>query len=226
MLSELTESIWIASTPIRFAGTWFPHVMAAIRLRDGSVVLHSPCHLSEQLQVDLQRVGPVGHVIAPNWFHDLYLADYRQMYPEATFWGPPLLRRQKPGIIDRVLNEVARPPWYDEMPHIALTGLLTFDECVFFHARTRTLIVADLLMNLRTESDTSPYTKLTYRISGLDGRLAVFPLLRWLGPRAVLKRAANRMIEWAPDSLVVGHGAPILRDATPQLRGAFRWLVA
>jgi hypothetical protein len=110
------------------------------------------------------------------------------------------------------------------MPHVALTGLLTFDECVFFHARTRTLIVADLLMNLRTESDTSPYTKLTYRISGLDGRLAVFPLLRWLGPRAVLKRAANRMIEWAPDSLVVGHGAPILRDATSRLRGAFRWL--
>jgi hypothetical protein len=56
VLSELTESLWIASTPIRFAGTWFPHVMAAIRLRDGSVVLHSPCRLSEQLQVDLQRV--------------------------------------------------------------------------------------------------------------------------------------------------------------------------
>lgn len=200
--------------------------MAAIRLSDGSIVLHSPCLLSEQLKVDLHKVGPVRHVVAPNWFHDLYLADYRRMYPEATFWGPSLLRRQKPRIIDRVLNEAERPPWYEEMPHIALAGPLTFDECAFFHKRTATLIVADLLMNLRAESDTPPYTKLAYRLAGLDGRLAVFPLLRWFGPRASLKRAACRMIEWAPDSLVVGHGTPILRDATPRLRRAFRWLGA
>jgi hypothetical protein len=32
-------------------------------------------------------------------------------------------------LIDSVLDEAARPPWFAELPHIALSGLLTFDEC-------------------------------------------------------------------------------------------------
>ena len=155
-LAEIADSVWVSSTPIRFAGTWFPHVMTAIRLTDGSVVLHSPCRPSPPLQAGLQSIGPVRHVVAPNWFHDLYLGDYRRIYPQATFWGPALLRRQKPRIIDYALDEAARPPWYDEMPHFALTGLLTFDECVFLHSKTHTLIVADVLMNLKSEPVTPP----------------------------------------------------------------------
>jgi hypothetical protein len=94
-LTPLAESVWVAATPIRLAGVWFPHVMTAIRLDDGTVLLHSPCRLSDELRADLEPLGKVADVVAPNWFHDLYLADYRRTYPAAVFWAPVMLRRLK-----------------------------------------------------------------------------------------------------------------------------------
>lgn len=226
-LVQFTESIWTATTPIRFAGTWFPHVMSAVRLSDATVMLHSPCRPSSNLTKSIAEIGVVAHVVAPNWFHDLYLAQYRALYPDATFWAPSLLKRQRKSIVNRVLDGLVRPPWFDEMPHITLSGLLTFDECIFFHRSTRTLIAADFLMNASARADTPLFTKLGYRFFGLDGSVRVFPVLRWFGfaSRSSLRRAANCILEWRPDRLIVGHGRPTDKNVQSQLQAAFRWLL-
>jgi Domain of unknown function (DUF4336) len=217
----LADSLWTATTPVRFGGIWFPHVMTVIRLRDGQLVLHSPCRPSTSLIDDIARIGKVSHIIAPNWFHDLYLAEYRALYREAIFWGPPMLRRRLGStVIDRELNQSARPPWFSEMPHCTVNGLLTFDESIFFHTPTRTLIVADLLTNLAAGTGTPRFTALAYRLSRLDGRLTMLPYLRWFGftARRALRTAAQTILEWNPDRLIVGHGAPIASNAAAQLR--------
>ncbi len=136
-LIRFANSIWTATTPIRFAGTWFPHVMSIVRLGDDSLLIHSPCQPSSDLLHAIAQIGIVAHVVAPNWFHDLYLAHYRKLYPSATFWAPPFLKRQRASIIDCALDVAARPPWFDEMPHTVLSGLLALDECIFFHRSTR-----------------------------------------------------------------------------------------
>jgi hypothetical protein len=172
-LVPFTDSIWTATTPIRFAGTWFPHVMAVVRLTSGDLLLHSPCRPMVDLIADIARVGRVAHVVAPNWFHDLYLAQYRELYPEATFWAPAFLQRQRKSVVDRVLDGAGRPPWFDEMPHVSLSGLLTFDECIFFHNASRTLIAADLLMNAAADEQSPAFTRLGYWFFGLNGNLKV-----------------------------------------------------
>jgi Domain of unknown function (DUF4336) len=170
-LMPFAPSLWTAATPIRFAGTWFPHVMTAVRLDAGGVLLHSPCFPSPGLFAEVAQIGDVSDVVAPNWFHDLYLQEYRRRYPRATFWAPEFLRKQKPGLIDRVLDGSTVTPWFAEMPHITLSGLLTFGESPFFHRVTRTLIVADFLMNPVAGRDTPLTTRIGYRLFGLDGRL-------------------------------------------------------
>jgi hypothetical protein len=137
-LTEFADSVWIAATPIRFAGIWFPHVMTVVRLADGSLLLHSPCHSSEQLTDSIRRIGSVAHVVAPNWFHDLYLTEYRALYPDATLWGPSRLAK----LVDRVLSSDAQTPWYALMPHLTLPGFLALDESILFspseqHAHSR-----------------------------------------------------------------------------------------
>lgn len=131
------NSIWTATTPIRFAGTWFPHVMTVVQLADGSVILHSPARPSATLFEDIARIGVVTHIIAPNWFHDLYLREYWAAYPHATFWAPRFLRRQHLGIINETLDASTSSPWAAELPHVSLSGLLSFDEAIFFHVRTQ-----------------------------------------------------------------------------------------
>lgn len=224
---SLSESIWTVTTPIRFFGTWFPHVMTIVRLCSDDIVLHSPCRPSARIMKAIDDLGAVAHVVAPNWFHDLYLAQYRHMYPNATFWAPPLLQRRHRSLIDVGLNQNTRPPWFNEMPHTTLSGLLSFDECVFFHRSSKTLIVADLLVNASASSTAPLLTRLGYRFLGLDGSLKVFPVLRWFGftSRPSMRRTARQVLEWEPDSLVVGHGTPLRQSATPQLRQALAWLI-
>jgi hypothetical protein len=227
-LLPFTDSLWTATTPIRFAGTWFPHVMTVVRLAGDNLLLHSPCRPSAFLADDLARIGRVGHVVAPNWFHDLYLREYRDLYPNATFWGPSFLRLQYPRIIDNSLNGDFQPPWIPQMPYCTVRGLLTFDESLFFHVATRTLIVADLLMNASASPHAPLGTRLGYRFFGLDGRLKVFPITRWfaLANRGQLRRAARQVAEWKPERLIVGHGTPIAQSANDQLVAALRWLKA
>lgn len=222
----LTDSVWTAATPIRFAGTWFPHVMTVVRLRNGELLLHSPCRPLKVTIDAISRLGNVAHIVAPNWFHDLYLAQYKRLFADATFWAPGLLQWQHKALINRVLDETVRPPWFDEMPHVTLTGLLTFDESLFYHEPSRTLLVADFLMNGSTTAGMPAMTRLGYRFFGLDGTLKVFPILRWFGltARSSMKRTARQILRWAPERLVVGHGAPIQRDATTCLQDAFAWL--
>lgn len=97
------------------------------------------------------------------------------------------------------------------MPHVTLSGLLSFDESLFFHRPSRTLIVADLLMNAKAPKTAPLGTQLGYKVFGLDGSLAVFPLLRWVGftSRRSMRASARIVLEWRPESLVVGHGMPI-----------------
>lgn len=225
-LKPFVDSLWTATTPIRFVGTWFPHVMAAVRLRDGSVMLHSPCRPSAELFDDIARIGAVAHVVAPNWFHDLYLREYRAAYPNATFWAPEFLRRQHSGIINEVLDGTASAPWAAELLQVSLSGLLSFDEAIFFHVRSRTLIVADFLMNAVADEKTPAFTRLGYRLFGLGGRLKVFPPLRWFGinSRPSMRRAAAQIVAWDPEHVIVGHGHPMLGGVSGELRTALSWL--
>lgn len=227
-LTPFAKSLWTAATSIRFAGTLFPHVMTVIRLRDGSVMLHSPCRPSPALFDDIAQIGGVAHVVAPNWFHDLYLREYRAAYPSATFWAPRLLRRQHSGIVDEVLDRAASASWTSELPHESLAGLLSFDEAVFFHVSTRTLIVADFLTNAVADETTPAFTRLGYRLFGLDGQLKVFPFLRWFGfsSRSSMRRVATQIAAWDPGRVIVGHGCPIASGASSKLHAALSWLHA
>lgn len=225
-LHELTASVWTAATPIRFAGTWFPHVMTVVRLSNGELLLHSPCRPLTDTIDAVRRLGNVLHIVAPNWFHDLYLREYKLLFPDAIMWGPSFLQRQHKALIDRALDETTRPPWFEEMPYVTLSGLLTFDESLFYHESTQTLIVADFLMNGSMTGEIPAMTRLGYRFFGLDGTLKVFPILRWFGltTRGSMRLVARQIIRWAPERLVVGHGTPIERDATRCLQGALAWL--
>ena len=218
-LEPFADSVWIAATPIQFLGIWFPHVMTVIRLTSGRLMLHSPCRPSTVLVQAIANIGSVDYIVAPNWFHDLYLAEYRRLYPESTFWGPRLLKRQKPAIIDHLMEQDTQPPWSTEMPLFTLSGLLTFDESIFFHNASRTLIVADLLANVSVNAGTPFLTRTVYRLTSMDERLAMFPYLRWFGftARKSLRAAAQRILKWNPERLIVGHGTPIAGNAAAQL---------
>jgi Domain of unknown function (DUF4336) len=64
--------------------------MTAIKLSDGSVWVHSPVALTEEIAEKLQEIGPVKHVVIGNVSveHSMFAGAYAKMYPSATFYAP------------------------------------------------------------------------------------------------------------------------------------------
>lgn len=51
--------------------------MAVLRLRDGSLLVHSPVALDEALAGALARLGPIRHIVSPNYEHVKHAAQAR-----------------------------------------------------------------------------------------------------------------------------------------------------
>jgi hypothetical protein len=193
-------------------------------LRGGTMLVHSPCEPSDALVGQIALLGDVSDVVAPNWFHDLYLAQYKKLYPQAAFWAPARLASQQPSVINRVLDDATHPPWFEDLPYHLVRGVITFDECIFLHPSTRTLIVADLLTNAGITARTPPLTKLGYRFLGLDGSLKIFPVTQWFSFTCsqALRDAAQQIFSWSPKHIIVGHGTPMAEQVDEKLLSAFQ----
>src|SRR5215469_16434206 len=112
MFRSLDANIWDYEKPIRFGGIPLWHRMTVIRLAGGDLVIHSPTKLDYSSQEEFQRLGPVAAIVAPSWWHDLYLREYTQAYPTARLYVAPTLAKWNRSLsFIGVLSEVETTPW-------------------------------------------------------------------------------------------------------------------
>ena len=83
-------NIWDHEMPIRFGGIPLWHRMTVIRLTNGGLVVHSPTTLDAS-QEEFQMLGPIVAIVAPSWWHNLYLREYLGAYPNARLYGASTL---------------------------------------------------------------------------------------------------------------------------------------
>lgn len=84
----VAPGLWRADGPVtRFWGIPFPTRMVVARLANGGLWLHSPVAASPELVAEVAALGPVRHLIAPNWVHYAYLPEWQALFPEAMTWA-------------------------------------------------------------------------------------------------------------------------------------------
>src|SRR5215470_1175311 len=109
---QLDDNLWTVSRPLRFLGAEIGTRMTVIRLKNGTLFLHSPVTLDEPTRTEIDALGPVGFVIAPNRFHHLFVADYIRAYPTAKFFcAPGLDSKRKDLKFDAVLDDAPPAEW-------------------------------------------------------------------------------------------------------------------
>jgi hypothetical protein len=201
--------------------------MTVIRLTDGGLVVHSPTRLDLASQEEFQKLGPIVAIIAPSWWHDLYLRQYLSAYPDARFYRVPTLVRQNRSLpLAELQNGLAPSLWADEIDQVHVQGIgLFLDEMVFYHRPSRSLIVADLLFNLSSKDAW---------ITRMMGSLVIgpFPGCRFarlyqpaVTDRRRMRTAVERILDWDFDQIIVGHGAVVESNGKKCFRTAFRWLL-
>lgn len=212
-------------------GLLLPVRMTVIRLPNHELVLHAPTRLTPGLQQALAELGPVRHLVAPNPTHWLFLPDWQRAYPQAMTWAAPGLgsRRQvrRSGIrVDRTLTEQIPPDW----PGIRLVMVpagFGFQEAALLHAPSRTLLLTDLVLDLRPEQLPAwarPVTKLL-GIAGSHGMPPVYVRALFRLRRRGARDAARRLLALEPERVIFAHGPWFTHDGTAALRHALRWLL-
>ncbi|MBR0757303.1 DUF4336 domain-containing protein [Bradyrhizobium jicamae] len=227
MLKQFGQDIWIADgSNVAVAGFHYPTRMAVIKLSDGSLFIWSPIRLTDDLRAEVDALGSVQHMIAPNSLHHLFLGEWQRAYPAATLHAPPGLRKRRKDIaFDVDLKDAPSADWAAEIDQIAMRGNLITTEVVFFHVRSGTVLFTDLLQQLPAAS-LSGWRAIVAKLDLMTGPEPSVPRkfrLAFVNRRAA-RNALQRILAWPAERVLMAHGTPVESDAGTFLRRAFGWL--
>lgn len=226
-MHQIDVDLWTVERPLRFiGGVELGARMSVARLRDGSLFLYSPVGLDDRLRRELEQLGQVRHVVAPNRFHHLFIGDYRQAFPEARLHAAPGLAEKRPDLhFDAVLTPDAPAPWEGEIGQELFAGLPVMNEVVFFHRASRTLLLCDLAFHYGPEA---PWlTRLCLRLVGAYGRFGPSLVEKLLvRDRAAARGSLERILSWDFDRIIVAHGRILESGGREALRQGYAWLLS
>jgi hypothetical protein len=225
-LTELDENLWTAVSSHRFLGVDFGGRMTVIRLKSGGLFVHSPVRLTGSLRQELDALGDVANIAAPNKFHHLYVSDYISSYPEAKFYAAPGLSEKRKDLrFDGVLADTPEPDWKEEVKQHLFRGMPTVNEVVFLHVATGTVIFSDLIFNF--SNDLSVGQKIFAKLIGAYKKPAVSRMSRYLFIRDREKAAASAkaMLSWEFDRVLLAHKDAVLAGGHHAVRDAFGFLL-
>jgi hypothetical protein len=222
----------VESTLPGMLGKLLPVRMTVIRLANGDLLLHSPTRYTDALKRQLEGLGRIAHLVAPNTAHWTCMADWQRACPHATTWAVPGLRQRsqvrRSGLrLDFDLGEAAPPDWGDTVDLVMVPGGMGFREAALFHRPTRTLVLTDLVLNLeppKVPAVMRPIVRLFG--STAPGGMAP-PYLRAIVKlrRPAATQAAVRLLKLRPDRVIFAHGHWFESDGTAALRRSLRWLM-
>jgi len=223
-LRALAPDLWVTERPLRFLGMELGTRMTVLRLADGSLVLHSPVRFGPQLQAEIDALGPVRALIAPNRFHHLFVADYFAAYPDASGYAAPGLDKKRADLRFRdVLDDEPPPLWAGQLDQLVFRGMPILNEVVFFHPATRTLIITDLVFNVQRAE--SAIDRLLLQLDGVYRRVTLGRVERlFVRDRRAARASIDRMLAWDFDRLVLAHGDVLEHGGREVLRAGFTWL--
>lgn len=236
-LKPVAQDIWIAGGPVvrfHYLGLRIPFTtrMALLRLADGALWVHSPIALTSALRAEVEALGPVRHLVAPNTLHYAFLPEWQRAFTDAASHGAPGVRERaaRSGIslrLDHALGPEPPAAWAGQIDQLLVTGSVV-SQAVFLHRASRTLILTDLVENFEPSHVTSRALRLLIRMAGAmhpDGKAPWDMQQTFRGQhRDALRQAVRTMIGWAPERILLAHGRWYDRDGTAELRRAFRWV--
>ena len=196
--------------------------MTVIRLQDGALWVHSPIEPTPSLVAELSILGEVRYVLAPNRTHHLFFQRFLKSFPQAIGFVAP-------GLPEKVNDLSEYPviptpgPWRDELQSWFIDGLPVLSETVWFHEKTGTLLLADLLFFFGANN--TGLAKLVARLLGVYDRLRMSLTMKLMTKdKEALRRSIEPLLLLPVQRVVLAHDQIVHDQPTKKLREAFEWL--
>jgi hypothetical protein len=199
--------------------------MTVIRLSAGGLFLHSPIRLDGGLRAELDGLGEVRAIVAPNRAHHLFAGDACAAYPNAKLYGAlglPLKRKDLK--FAGMLGDEPRPEWRGDIEQRMVKGAPMLNEVAFFHPASRTLILTDLVFNV--PKDRPWGIPLIFRLMGAGGRFGPHRFVRWMiRDQHAARESLGLIMRWDFDRVIVAHGDVIESGGHKKVRDAFGFIL-
>jgi hypothetical protein len=231
-LQSLGSNIWVANQPLRFWGLEVGTRMTVIRLAHNELAVISPIQLTPQLIADLQELGNVAYLIAPNRYHHLFAQAFKQQYPQAKFLAASGLSEKCPHLqIDRVISEpsgnLGDQLFYQQFPGLYMPtpqGADPLNEVVFYHPESHSLILTDIAFHF--DSTMAGLTRAIAKLIGNYDRLQLTLLEKWLiRDKNEVEAAIRSVLDWDFDRVIMAHGSPVTTNGKAMLKAGYEWLL-
>jgi hypothetical protein len=225
-VQAFADDIWLVDgPPVRDVGFEFTTRMTIVKLTDRTLWVSSPVPAPLRTLNQIVALGPVRYLVAATPRHVWRLELWHTLFPAAQLWVPRptlLTVRARLPAASR-LTATAPPAWAADLDQLPFEGNPLGEEVVFFHKRSRTVILDDLIMRaLPVRGGWVRRALSRLLVTGgvprdIAARLA-------FTDRAAARRSLDRLLAWDFDRLVIAHGACIQTGARPFVERAFRWL--
>ena len=167
----------------------------------------------------------MGHLVAPNALHHLFLGEWKSAYPAARLYAPPRLRRKRKDLsFDAELGDGPVPAWSGDIEQVVLRGSFYLTEVVFFHLASRSVLFADAIQNFPPDWFTG-WRGVLCRHGGIVAPNPGMPT-DWRATflrRGEARLALGRILDWPIERVVLAHGDLPAGDGAAFVRRAFGW---
>ncbi len=224
MRELIPGQIWVSDSPLRVYGIEFGHRTTVIRLNDGSLFVHAPGRLDAAFRNALEKLGEPRFFVCPGAWHDAFIDRPFHEYPDARVYAPPGKSGDWRGLpFHAPLAERPESEWAADLDQTVFDGGPRFQEVVFLHRASGTLILADLIADIGAE--VSFLTRIYARLTGVYERPGFSRGLRLaVRDHDSSRQSARRILDWDFDRIIVGHGRNVDSGGKEVFRAAFEWL--
>lgn len=204
---EATVSMPLLPLPVR---------CCVVELEGGRVLLSPSSALTDE---QLRSCGDVTDIVAPNLLHTAGMKRAAAVFPRARLWGPEGCEQKQPTLAWTGRLGIDPWPWEEQLPFVALRGQPEFNEVVFLHRASRSLLVTDLVFNLVDAAGAGAW--LILQLFGTWRRFGVSRLfLRGVKDRAAFRASMDEVLALDFDHVVPSHGAIAEGNGKERLRAA------
>ncbi len=216
-LKLVAPDVYCVDGEVKIPGAKLPNRMTVVRLADQSLLIHSPIAMDEATREAITALGTVKWIVAPTLMHHLFVQDAMKAFSSAKLLAVEgITNKRKDLTVDGVLSSDTQD-FSNELLVQPVHGMPSLNECVFFHQPSKTLIVSDLLFNV-VESPYFGTRMLLTLASGVYGRCTVSRLLKWaVKDKLATMQSLKRVIDWAPERIIMAHGDVLTTDASVTL---------
>ena len=224
-MRKISTRMWVHEDSMPMLGTRVALRMVIVKLSDDALWVWSPTPHNPQIENRVADMGKVGYIVAPSNGHNLFVEAWQSAFSDAGVYVASRIPKKRSGLSGyTLLRDLDAFPWQADLETLPMDGAPFFDEHMFYHARSKTLLVTDFFQNypgVEYKGFGKIVNKVLFEPIGFKGKCLAPPLRTKLAvkDRDALRASLDRLWDLDIECVVPAHGAIFEQDAKQDIRG-------